>query len=96
MAAIIAPLELIAGKVGRWLRSESIYWSFITVTTVGYGDIPPKNSGGRVLSILIALVGVTFPGIIVALAINSATLWFGEVHQVTDVRGLIDSVSVSA
>jgi hypothetical protein len=49
---------------------------------IGYGDIRPKNRFSRCVSVLIALFGVTFTGIIVALAINAATLSLKEVHHV--------------
>jgi len=75
----IALLGLIAGRLERWPRFDAIYWAFITATTVGYGDIRPKVRGGKILSVLIAIVGVTFTGIIVAIAINSATMSFKEV-----------------
>ena len=82
MALLIMALGVIVGVFESWKRFDSIYWAFITATTVGYGDIRPKGRFSRIMSILIALIGVTFTGIIVALAINSATLSFQEVHLV--------------
>ena len=81
LALIIVALGLVAGAIESWPRFDSVYWAFITATTVGYGDIKPKRLVSRMLSILIALVGVTFTGILVALAINAATLSFSEVHN---------------
>ena len=50
-----------------------------------------RRDAARTLSVLIALIGVTFTGIIVALAINPATLSFRQVHYVSDEKRLIDS-----
>jgi voltage-gated potassium channel len=36
---------------------DSIWWSFATATTVGYGDITPVTTGGKVLGILLMLTG---------------------------------------
>ncbi len=75
---VIIVLGLIVGALESWKHSDSVYWAFITATTVGYGDIRPLRGVSRFLSILIALVGVTFTGLIVALAINAATLTLVE------------------
>jgi voltage-gated potassium channel len=36
---------------------KSIYWSIVTLTTVGYGDISPKTNLGQLLSALIMITG---------------------------------------
>jgi voltage-gated potassium channel len=35
----------------------SIYWAVVTLTTVGYGDLTPATTLGRVLSVVVMLVG---------------------------------------
>ncbi len=45
----------------KWL--DSAYFSVITLTTVGYGDITPKTDLGKVFTIFYVLLGV---GIIAA------------------------------
>ncbi len=37
---------------------ETMWWSIITVTTVGYGDVAPITPGGRLLAGFIALLGI--------------------------------------
>ncbi|MFB0993264.1 MAG: potassium channel family protein, partial [Paracoccaceae bacterium] len=37
---------------------DSIYWSLITLTTVGYGDVSPITWLGKVISIVTAFMGV--------------------------------------
>ncbi len=37
----------------------SIYWSIVTITTVGYGDITPQTIMGKALSSFIMLLGYT-------------------------------------
>jgi predicted lysophospholipase L1 biosynthesis ABC-type transport system permease subunit len=56
--ALLRPLPNASGQVER--RPEAIYFSFITLTTVGFGDIVPARSLSRVLSILEALMGQIF------------------------------------
>lgn len=36
---------------------EAIYWSIVTVTTVGYGDIAPVTTAGRILASCIMMTG---------------------------------------
>jgi voltage-gated potassium channel len=37
---------------------EALYWSLITLTTVGYGDVTPVTSIGKILSVVTAFLGV--------------------------------------
>ena len=39
---------------------DAIYWSIITISTVGYGDIAPVTSQGRVLTMFLILAGISF------------------------------------
>lgn len=48
--------------------ADSIYFSFITGLSIGYGDITPKTLIGQVLSIGIGLIGMIFVGFTVAIA----------------------------
>ena len=47
---------------------ESIYFAFVTGLTIGYGDINPVTTSGRVVSVGIGIIGVLFTGMIVAVA----------------------------
>lgn len=44
--------------------SDSIWWSFVTVTTVGYGDLSPTTSIGRIIASILMLVGIGFIGML--------------------------------
>jgi voltage-gated potassium channel len=74
LAIVITALGQVVGKMEGWSPFDSFYWSFITATTVGYGDVRPQKRGPRILSILIALVGLTFTGILIAVAVHAATI----------------------
>ncbi|CAJ1365647.1 unnamed protein product [Effrenium voratum] len=43
----------------------SLYWAFTTMTTVGYGDIHPRNDGERVYAIVAMIFGATMFGYII-------------------------------
>jgi len=70
----IALLGYWVGRREGWSRFESLYWAFITATTVGYGDLRPVDRGSRVIAILIAFLGLMLTGIVIALAVWSATI----------------------
>jgi voltage-gated potassium channel len=40
---------------GIW---ESFYWAFITMTTIGYGDIYPATAAGRIVAVFVAVSGI--------------------------------------
>jgi voltage-gated potassium channel len=51
---------------------EALWWALSTVTTVGYGDIYPVTSGGRLAGLLLMLAGIALAGIITA----AVAAWF--------------------
>lgn len=41
-----------------WSWIDSLYFSVITLTTIGYGDISPQTDSGKLFTILYILVGL--------------------------------------
>jgi voltage-gated potassium channel len=74
LALAVLVLGQIVGKKEGWLPFDSFYWSFITATTVGYGDLRPQKRVSRILSIVIALFGFVLTGILVAVAVHSGSI----------------------
>ena len=48
------------------LKRDLIYYSFVTLTTMGYGDIAPVHPGARMLAALEAVIGQLFPAILIS------------------------------
>jgi hypothetical protein len=48
-----------------------VYFSFVTLTTVGYGDLTASNEVGRAVAILEALAGQLYLVTIVALFVSN-------------------------
>jgi voltage-gated potassium channel len=74
LGAAITLLGQAVGTKEGWSRFDGFYWSFITATTVGYGDLRPVNRRSRIIAILIAFLGLTLTGILIAVAVQAATL----------------------
>ena len=92
LVLLIILLGQIVGARESWNRFDSLYWAFITATTVGYGDIRPIARLSRIFSVLIALTGIIFTGIMVAVAINAATISFKSQHDIAEVKSSIEAI----
>ncbi|MFQ5630302.1 MAG: potassium channel family protein [bacterium] len=67
ISAIIIVLVLVSAaalayfepKIGYY---KAVWWSIVTVTTVGYGDISPETAGGKVVASIIMFLGIGIIG----------------------------------
>ena len=53
---------------------DAVWWTFVTITTVGYGDKYPVTTEGRLIGIIVMVVGVglfgTYTGYIASLFVS--------------------------
>jgi hypothetical protein len=45
--------------VEGWSALDSLYFSVVTLTTVGYGDLAPKTAAGKIFTIIYLLMGIS-------------------------------------
>lgn len=69
--------------VGMW-------WALQTVTTVGYGDVTPKNSSGRIIAAFVMFEGIAFLTIIIA-AITSTFVARAQRERETEAGGTAEA-----
>ena len=63
--------EAFFNEVGEGSVSDFLYFSFATLTTVGYGDLTAATQGGRSLAITEALIGQIYVITVVAIIIGN-------------------------
>jgi len=78
IASITASITIISGVAMHFTDEKTypnigdgLWWAIQTVTTVGYGDLVPASTVGRLLAALVMVVGIGFLTVITA-AITSA------------------------
>ena len=74
--------------------SDGIWWAFVTATTVGYGDISPSTLYGRIIAMVLMLVGIGLIGTVTS-TITSYFLNAGQKKTVKDetiemIKGKLD------
>ncbi len=63
--AVLISGTLIFTSLEGWSFLNAFYYVIVTIATVGYGDIHPITSTGKVFAILLIITGVgTFLGVI--------------------------------
>ena len=71
LSALILGIAVVIRHLEKMPFGESLYFSFITGLTIGYGDIVVKTPFARLLAVLLGLIGIIFTGIMVAAALRA-------------------------
>lgn len=79
---------VVGGGVLMWVLDHDEYsnvwvgmwWALQTVTTVGYGDVTPRHTSGRIVAAFVMLEGIAFLTIIIA-AITSTFVARAEAER---------------
>lgn len=77
-------LVMVAGALVRLVEPEvftsiglAYWWAVVTVTTVGYGDVVPESTGGRLVGTMLMLTGLglipTLTSVTVAILVGKRT-----------------------
>ncbi|MFH0822898.1 MAG: ion channel [Pseudomonadota bacterium] len=67
---IFRPDSFNVESTGRRFESELLYFSFVTLTTLGYGDIVPRNHLAQMLAVIEAIVGQFYVAVVVAYLVS--------------------------
>jgi voltage-gated potassium channel len=94
--AAIALFQIESDELNSPIKSggDAIWWAVTTVTTVGYGDMYPVTTAGRVISVFVIFLGISFIGVLTA----AVASWFVEqadndLADKNDIRELLERIS---
>lgn len=107
-AFYVATISIILGTMGihyfefqelGYTYGDSLWWSFVTTSTAGYGDIIPITIPGRLIAVSLMFVGIGFVGLltgtITTYFLNRRRLVDDEEERISeiviDVSGLEDA-----
>ena len=68
IALVVVGATAIA-HVEKMAFADALYFAFVTGLTIGYGDIVMHTPVGRLVALLIGLVGILFSGLMVAVLV---------------------------
>ena len=67
---------------------EAFYWSIVTISTVGYGDMIPLSDEGRFVAILVIIAGVSVLAFTTSLFVSAFTEKLDEIREVKTIEDI--------
>jgi len=68
---VIVGSGALAGWIEGWQLGDTLYFTFVTGLTIGYGDLVPKQTIARVLALVIGLCGIVLTGLVAAASVQA-------------------------
>ena len=78
---VITLLGFMIARIEGWSPFDGLYHAFINATTVGYGDFRPTRRSSKLLALILAITGLIFTGMVVAIALHAADYAFSQVYD---------------
>lgn len=60
---------------------DCMWWSIITLTTIGYGDIYPITVGGRIFTFIVLMIGISIIAVPTGLIASALTKCIEEENR---------------
>ncbi|WP_202618513.1 MULTISPECIES: potassium channel family protein [unclassified Ensifer] len=68
---IMVGCGLLIGRIEGWRMTDTLYFTFVTGLTIGYGDLVPSHASSRVLAVMIGLTGIVLTGLVAAVSVQA-------------------------
>jgi len=94
IVTVTAVVVIVGGVLMRLLDHDEyadvwvgMWWALQTVTTVGYGDVTPRNPSGRIIAAFVMLEGIAFLTIVVAAITSTFVARAAKEREVAQTAG---------
>jgi voltage-gated potassium channel Kch len=87
-AALVLTGTIFYWRFEDWTIIEALYFSVVTLTTVGYGDLHPTSAGTEIFTIFYILTGI---GVFVALLASVAQQYITQKAEAPSARERLDA-----
>ena len=71
LLGLMVALGAVVGLNEDWPLRDSLYFTFVSGLTIGYGDLVPKTLIARALAIAIGITGVLLTSLIAAIGVQA-------------------------
>lgn len=78
---LIVPFEAESPHAEIKDSAQALWWSYVTITTVGYGDFVPVTEGGRILALALMTVGVILFSVLTSYLTSHMMLRWDKTEQ---------------
>jgi hypothetical protein len=68
---VMVACGLLVGQIEGWRLADTLYFTFITGLTIGYGDLTPQHFSSRILAIAIGFCGIILTGLVAAVSVEA-------------------------
>lgn len=86
LVLVLILLVLTLAWAENWTLGDATYFTLITGLTVGYGDITPVTTLGKIASVVSAIIGIVATGLYVAIASKAVSTAIQGQRLSRDVR----------
>ena len=88
--ALIIISSIVMSRLENKTFWDALWWSIVTCTTVGYGDISPVTPAGRIIAIILMLFGIGLIGMLT----STITTYFTNLNNTRNNRESSQDCSV--
>jgi len=67
---------------------EAVYWSIVTISTVGYGDMVPVTFEGRIVALIVITAGIAVLAFTTSLVVSAFTEKLDEIREIKTVEDI--------